>query len=142
LFLFPCQSLGVSWKVSKEMKCHKGYESFVFAFSSEYEYYNSRNFSCSEVPVSGRKKPAGLTQDLRLSEKIHRKTFIFLVRRRLDLKSLELYQKLDKSFFLKCLTRWRFALLSKVAICVWRYLVKRCALVICKLLCHLKKTKK
>jgi len=38
------------------MECHKGYESFVFAFSSEYEDYNSRNLACSEVLVSGSKK--------------------------------------------------------------------------------------
>jgi len=106
------------------MKCHKGYESFVFGFSSECEDYNSQNISCSEVLVSGSKKPAGLKQDLRLSEKIRRKTFIFLVRRRLDLKSLQLYQKLDKSVVLKLTIKWHIALLSKVAVRDWRSLVE------------------
>jgi hypothetical protein len=62
-------------------------------------------FLCGEVLVSRSIKPAGLTQDFKLSLKIRRNTFILLVRRRFDLKSLELYQKLDKSFVLKHHTR-------------------------------------
>ena len=46
LFVFPCRNLGLGWKVSKKMKYHKGYKSFVFTFASEYEEFKSRSFLC------------------------------------------------------------------------------------------------